>query len=123
MSRWDLVLQTTNQTLAHRLVLYFQGPQRQLFYPPDFATEAVELGPHGNHHGPCLTLFKNVSVAPTEVTAWLAGSLMRRYVTRAYWLDPSIPPALFQWGTAGSRYLAAGSPLRPDPTDVLSSKP
>lgn len=38
----DYVLQSTNQSLAHRLWRYAQSPQTHCFYPAGFAEEVCE---------------------------------------------------------------------------------
>lgn len=50
--------------------------------------QASEVGPRSNKGGPCLVQLKDVRVTPSEFLSWFESSLLERYVTRIYWIDP-----------------------------------
>ncbi|GMH36209.1 hypothetical protein BSKO_04077 [Bryopsis sp. KO-2023] len=110
----DVVLQTSNQPLAHRIVLYFNDKSLNVFPREGCGDEAVELGPFTNKVGPALALIRNVTLPQETFVEWLRGSFLFRYVDRLYWLDPDAPPVTTpeQVAAAVVREVTNGATLR-----------
>ncbi|KAL4443636.1 hypothetical protein ABPG75_011373 [Micractinium tetrahymenae] len=87
----SFVLQTTNQSLAHRLWRYATASRDgTFFYPEGICEEAVEVAPCTDKVGPCLVLFSGCKLAPAELNTWIyAGASSNAAVVRAYWLGAS----------------------------------
>jgi hypothetical protein len=92
----DLVYQATNQTLAHRVVQYFHQRHEVAGMPDGFARNAHEVGPHSNHHGPCLALLRGVTLSH-DVAAfrawWDSTPWLQRACARLIWVDGERTPA------------------------------
>ena len=85
--RWDMLMQAGHQTQAWRLREFFESDNRRRVYPGSyFAQSAVEIGPRSEHHGPCSVLFSGMELTPHAFLQWFRKSLLRRHVTRIYWL-------------------------------------
>ncbi|GAX75924.1 hypothetical protein CEUSTIGMA_g3367.t1 [Chlamydomonas eustigma] len=86
---WDLFMQAGHQSQAFRLCQYFKSQfvRPKLFPGNYFARSAEEVGIHTEHTGPCLVLFTELELSVEEVTSWFLNSLIRRHVTRLYWMD------------------------------------
>eukprot|EP00877_Chromochloris_zofingiensis_P006112 jgi/Chrzof1/1754/Cz10g19220.t1 len=89
----DLVFLLTHQTHAFRMVEFFNLRDTLSVFPEDFAEQAVEVGPHTNHDGPMLTLFKSVHISPAHFMSWFEGSYVRRQVHRVFCLQQNVPTA------------------------------
>ena len=86
----DCILQIQSHLLAHRVVLYHQDHEiRYRLFPKGGAEQVIHLPKFKDIHASTneLVLFKNLAVSQIEFKRWIDSSLLRFYITRAYFLD------------------------------------
>ncbi|KAF5839527.1 hypothetical protein DUNSADRAFT_599 [Dunaliella salina] len=85
-SEWDCYIQTANQDTASKLVAYALATDLHV-YPEHFAAGVEEVGPHTEHKGPCLALFRGLRSTPECFLSWLgAHPFLKRHIHRVFTL-------------------------------------